>query len=186
MSRGTKLGPILFTAFDFRLCTDNELRANFVYDLILPHLFRIDICDRIAVQYPQQASLNTLSLDCTDRGMEPNTSKSEVLYPLLPEKRPLTLPDLQLCGEPLPVVESVKLMGVRLNNQLPWETHVNYIITKACKSIFMLVRAKKLGFSQRTILTLYIWFVRTVLEYAAQVWHSGLTQQQQERIERVQ
>ena len=47
--QGTKLGPILFTALVNRLCTDTELRAKFVDDLILLHLFRIDIRDRIAV-----------------------------------------------------------------------------------------------------------------------------------------
>ena len=34
--------------------------------------------------------------------------------------------------------------------------------------------------------TLYIWYVRTVLEYAAVVWHAGLSQEQHIALERVQ
>ena len=95
--------------------------------------------------------------------METNAGKSEVLYPLLPKNRPIVLPDLQLCGEPLPVVQQVKLLGVHLNNTLTWSCHVDYIIKKASKSIFILIRARRFRFSHHTMCTLYIWYIRTTL-----------------------
>ena len=52
--------------------------------------------------------------------------------------------------------------------------------------MFVLIRAKKFQFSLRTMCTLYIWYIRTVLEYAAQVWHADLTQEQHRSLERVQ
>ena len=49
-----------------------------------------------------------------------------------------------------------------------------------------MIKAKKFKFSFTTLVTLYSWYVRTALEYAAPVWHPGLTEQQHEQIERVQ
>ena len=47
-------------------------------------------------------------------------------------------------------------------------------------------RARHFGFSIRTMYTLYLWYIRTSLEYASPVWHSSITVQQTNRLERVQ
>ena len=54
------------------------------------------------------------------------------------------------------------------------------------RTIFILYRAKKFGFTSSTMITLYNWYIRTGLEYAVPVWHPGLTEAQHQRIERVQ
>ena len=168
------------------VCKTVPLRAKFVDDLVLLHLFRIDIRDPVPIQYPQQRDLSTLSTECKDRGIEANPIKSELLYPLLPSTRPITLPDLFLCDEPLPVVHSVKLLGVHINSQLTWSTHVDAITSKANRCIFMLIQAKKFHFSTDSVLAVYILYIRTALEYAAPVWHSGLTVAEDTQIERIQ
>ena len=104
----------------------------------------------------------------------------------LPPKRPIVLPDLILNETPLPVVSKIKLLGLHMNSQLNWNDHVDHMVKKARRSLFILYRARQFGFSVRTIYTLYIWFIRTGLEYAAPVWHSGLTAQQRARLERIQ
>ena len=63
---------------------------------------------------------------------------------------------------------------------------VKEILKKANKCFFTIRRAKQFQFSLRKIVTLYTWYVRTTLEYAAPVWHPGLTEQQHEQLERVQ
>ena len=134
-----------------------------------------------------QGGLDTLSEDAEAKHMEANPLKCEALYVIPPQrKRPITLPDLQLNGTPLPVVTTCKLLGVHLNTHLNWNDHVIHMVKKATKCIFILHRAKKFNFSTRSLLTLYQWFVRTGLEYAAPVWHAGLTQHQHQRIERIQ
>ena len=60
------------------------------------------------------------------------------------------------------------------------------IAKKANRCTFILHRAKKFSFSIRSLVTLFLWFMRTGLEYAAPVWHPGLTQQQHQRLERIQ
>ena len=101
-------------------------------------------------------------------------------------RRPLTLPDLTLNGTSLPVVGDCKLLGVHISSDLKWDLHIQKIIAKANKCIFILIMARKFRFSIPTLITLYQWYVRTTLEYAAPVWHPGLTEHQHTMLERVQ
>ena len=101
-------------------------------------------------------------------------------------KRPIVLSDLHLCDVSLPVVQQCKLLGVHLSVEMNWNLHVSEIVKKANKCIFIIRRAKQFQFSLRTLVTLYQWYVRTTLEYAAPVWHPGLTERQHEQLERVQ
>ena len=101
-------------------------------------------------------------------------------------RRPITLPDLKIDGTPLPVVNQCKLLGVHLNSGLNWNTHVAEITSKANRCIFILITARRFQFSLKSLVTLYIWYVRTALEYAAPVWHPGLTAVQHNKIELIQ
>ena len=182
--QGTKAGGVIFLALVNSLCMEIERRAKYVDDLSLARI--ISILREINFA-PLQNNLNLLSKQCKDKNMEPNPIKCEALYSN-PTKRPLVLPDLHLDGTPLPVVHECKLLGVHLNSGLDWKTHTREIIKKANKSIFILIRAKKFGVCIETLMTLYEWYVRTPLEYAAPVWHPvpGLAEYQHSEIERIQ
>ena len=180
--QGTRAGPIIFLALVNSLCQEIEKRAKFVDDLSLAHI--ISILKEINYA-PLQENLDIISTECTDKHMDPNPIKCGVMYSI-PVKRPLTLPDLQLNGQPLPVVQECKVLGVHLNTDLTWDTHVAKMISRANKCIFVLIRAKKFKFTIKTLVTLYLWYIRTALEYAAPVWHPGLTELQHADIERVQ
>ena len=118
--------------------------------------------------------------------MQPNAAKCEVMSANPTKRQTLIYPDLHLLGVSLPVVDSCKLLGVHLNGQLNWDTHVSFMIKRANSCMFIIYRAKKIGFSIEAMLTLYLWHLRTGLEYACPVWHSGLTQLHHTRIERIQ
>ena len=63
---------------------------------------------------------------------------------------------------------------------------MTHLLEKANKCLFVILQTKKFHFSHETLITLYQWFIRTSLEYAAPVWHPGLTQRQHDQLERVQ
>ena len=111
--------------------------------------------------------------------------KCEAMHAIFP-LRPITLPDLTLDGVPLPVVHEVKLLGVHLNDRLTWSTHVAHVLSTARKRFFILYHARNFKFSDKTMVTMYQWYIRTPMEYAAPVWHPGLTVQQHQQLERVQ
>ena len=52
--------------------------------------------------------------------------------------------------------------------------------------MFIIYRGKQFGFSLKTLFTLYVWFIRTSLEYAVPVWHPNLTSKQTAMLESIQ
>ena len=53
---------------------------------------------------------------------------------------------------------------------LKWNAHVEYVVAKAAKRLFALRLLKRAGVMPKDILKVYLCNVRSVLEYAAQVW----------------
>ena len=89
-------------------------------------------------------------------------------------------------------VESVKVLGVVLQNNLKWDCHVDAMVKKARKRIFFMkkkVKEKLLkwsGLPAKDILQIYNSIIRSVLEYACPVWHSQLTALHTAQIQHVQ
>ena len=63
-----------------------------------------------------------------------------------------------------------KLLGVIISDDLKWNAHVEYVVAKAAKRLFALRLLKRAGVMPKDILKVYLCNVRSVLEYAAQVW----------------
>ena len=82
-------------------------------------------------------------------------------------------------------VSHVKLLGVILQNDLKWDSHID-MIGKANKKLFMIRKLKQTGLTQKELVTVYKGYVRPILEYAAPVWHPGITQRQSNQVESVQ
>ena len=79
-----------------------------------------------------------------------------------------------------------KASGVRFSNKLDIEEHVLYI-EKAMRSRYWVLRnLKGNGFNTEELLHVYKTMIRPVVEYACPVYHSSLTDGQDERIERLQ
>ena len=86
----------------------------------------------------------------------------------------------------LEYVSKMKLVGVVLSDDLRWSKNTQYICDKAMQKMWTLRRMKKLGLEEDIILDVYIKEIRSILEMAVPVWHSGLTVKQTRDIERVQ
>ena len=83
-------------------------------------------------------------------------------------------------------VDKFKLLGVFISADLSWDSHVNYIVTKASKRLYCIRILVHIGIPADDIILIYCSIVRSVLEYACPVWHPGLTQKQSKDIERIQ
>ena len=81
------------------------------------------------------------------------------------------------------MAQEVKLVGVIVDKALSWQKNTDYICRKATQKLWTIRRLKKLCF---TLLDVYKKEVRSTLELAVPVWHSGLTKRQAAQIERVQ
>ncbi len=82
--------------------------------------------------------------------------------------------------------QTVNLLGIFIQADLKWDTHVTKMISKANSRLYIFRRLKHHGLPHHDLLTVYQSIVWPVMEYATPVWAGGITQQQNESIERIQ
>ena len=80
----------------------------------------------------------------------------------------------------------MKLVGVILSENLSWYKNTQYICEKARQKLWILRRLLKFNLDTPTLFDVYTKEIRSILELAVPVWHSGLTKQQSINIERIQ
>ena len=97
-----------------------------------------------------------------------------------------TIPNIKIDGIDVEQVDHAKLLGVTISHDLSWNKHVENIVKKAGKRLYMLYQLKRAGISQSDLVTVYLSVVRPVLEYACPVWHTNLQQYLSDNIETIQ
>ena len=53
-------------------------------------------------------------------------------------------------------VEHAKMLGVTISNNLTWSKHVDNIVSKAGKRVYMLYQLKRAGISQNDLVKIYV------------------------------
>ena len=93
---------------------------------------------------------------------------------------------LKLKDENVEVITSTKLLGTMIQDDLKWDLNTSSIVRKANARMELLRRVASFGTPAEDLKTVYILFVRSLLEQSATVWHSSLTQENIQDLERVQ
>ena len=94
--------------------------------------------------------------------------------------------DIKLKGESLEIVDEVKLLGVVINNNLKWDKNTSFLVKKANKKMRMLHIAARFTRNRDHLIQIYKTFIRSNLEFSSNVWHSSLTKENRQDLERVQ
>ena len=84
------------------------------------------------------------------------------------------------------MVSDVKVVGVIIDRNLSWQKNSDFICQKATQKLWIIRRLKKYRLDTLTLLDVYTKEIRSILEHAVPVWHSGLTKKQSANIEKVQ
>ena len=97
-------------------------------------------------------------------------------------------PPVPVCinGNCIDQVESFKLLGVTLANDLTWEAHTSAVCSKASKRLHFLKLLKRSSMSSDDLLQFYKLVIRSVIEYACPAWQSSLTSEQRNQLESIQ
>ena len=88
--------------------------------------------------------------------------------------------------EIIPHVTAMKLLGVVIQYNLKWEQQIDNMVAKANTRKYFITILKRSGVQLGDLVRCYCTSVRPLLEYAAPVWHPGLTIQQSDVLEQVQ
>ena len=89
-------------------------------------------------------------------------------------------------GERLEVLNETKLLGTIISSDLKWNKNTDKIVKDANRRMKMLHVAGKFINNNRDLVYLYKTFIRSVLEFSAVIWHSSLSKNNINDIERVQ
>ena len=96
------------------------------------------------------------------------------------------IPPVCMCNEPLESVTTFKLLGIIFSSDLTWGAHVDYLYRKCSRRLYLLIMLKRAGVPTRDILRICLSMIRSVLEYACQVWHTSLSGAHSDQLESVQ
>ena len=178
--QGTKLGPIAFQA----VINDAAVGGT-------AHYWKY-VDDLTFAENRLSSELSNLQGDLDDfldwsvtNQLKLNPTKCQALQ-ICFMRDPPPYPDLKIGQSVLASVSSAKVLGVWLQNDLKWDTQVNYMNKNAAKRLFMLRSLKRFGFNKSELVTVYKGYIRPLLEYSDVIWHSSLTSNQTHQLERVQ
>ena len=102
------------------------------------------------------------------------------------QKEPINLPHLEIDGQQLELVTSHKVLGLVIQNNLKWNNHIEYIVTKASKRLQILRLLRRGSVEINDLITTYIALIRSLLEYSCVVWHHALPSYLLQELERIQ
>lgn len=179
--QGTRLGPLLFLVLIDDALRESEVeRWKYVDDMSLASAEPSNQHG----QFMQNVLVN-LEEWCNQNNVRLNPKKCNIMRVTF-SKTPLPDRDFSLCNDVLQEVSAVKLLGVILQRDLKWNDHVSVTISRASSRLYMLRRLKEFHLPAADLVTVYVGFVRPLLEYACPVWHSSLTCAQSAALERIQ
>ena len=122
-----------------------------------------------------------------EREMVLNAKKTKIFianFSHLHQFRPLlTIPGQQA---PIEVTLETKLLGYWLTSDMKPHKHVEYIVSRATKRLYIIRRLKAAGCGDSDLLYVYISLIRSILETACPVFQSQLTEGDKTKIERIQ
>ena len=93
---------------------------------------------------------------------------------------------LTLENTTLDCISQIRLLGIELRDDLSWKSNTASIIKKSNSRMTML--RKLIGFKipDTDLVTIYLIYIRSLLEYCCVLWHSSITEEETSDLERVQ
>jgi hypothetical protein len=84
------------------------------------------------------------------------------------------------------VVRSAKVLDMKISSDLKWNEHIQYICKKVASRLYLLRQLKRAQLPAKDLFLFYITCIRSIVEYACQVFHTGLPQYLSDDLETLQ
>ena len=186
-------------------CVESENRFKFIDDLtileiinilnigitsynIKSHVHNNIKCDSYYLPPENTKSLQHLDEICKwteAKKMKVNEAKTKTMIFNFTRDYPIST-SFKMNNIPLEVVNEMKLLGVVITSDLRWDKNTQYITKKAYSRMQLLHKIKQFNPPIEDMKTIYILFIRSLLEQCSSLWHYSLTLENINTIERVQ
>ena len=163
--QGTKLGPILFLAMINDL--DVKTHATDIWKFVDDISTSENITKGSNSKF--QFCIDTINSWASCNLMKLNTKKCKELRVCFLRESP-DLSPLLIDGHALEVVRSHKVLGLVIQNDLKWNTHIESVVSKASKRLYIIRILRRGGVPVEDLLSIYFALIRSVLEYCCVVW----------------
>ena len=163
--QGSIIGPLMFCmAVDgFTALHHNSSIIMYADDLTLIHGIRSAEEDRLQSEFDNIISWSGVL------GLPINYSKCAVID--IVTRRNLTVyPILLNNGTPIQTVQSLKILGIHLANDLKWNTHINKVVSQASQRLFILANLKRSDCPADVLRKAYFAFIRSIILYCCPVF----------------
>ena len=86
----------------------------------------------------------------------------------------------------LDIISETDLLGVVISSDLTWRSNTKLLVQRAYKRIILLHKLFEFAVPEKDLVTIYVLFIRSILEQSCVVWHSAITKEEEVSLERVQ
>ena len=180
--QGSILGPLFFLIYTHDL--PDAVEAGVECDQFADDTALLSIhSNRDGAVANMQLGVNDTTRWLDDWRLQVNVLKTyamEITRSTLPHPKPHIL----LGGSRLEVTSRQKHLGLVNTATLSWKEHIASILQKAARVLGVLRRLRR-SLSQAALRTIYICYIRPILEYASVTW-SNLTRSEADQLERFQ
>ena len=154
------LGPIFFCMFidGLHSVCQNSTTYKYADDVHIAHFIRNDGDDRLQEEFD-----NVMRWSLVNR-LPINETKCRVLS--IVTKKSLTVNPIVAPGLILPEVPSLRVLGVTFSDYLKWNTHIDNVLKKARKRIYLISNLKRARCPQYSLTLAYNSIIRPILLYA--------------------
>lgn len=179
--QGTKLGPILFLIMvnDLRVNSPNMKMWKFVDDVSSSE--NLTSNSSLATQ----STLDSIDSWASNNWMKLNVKKCKELRVCFLKETPQLSP-LTIDGHVLERVQSHKVLGLIIQNNLKWDEQIRSIVTKASKRLYILRVLCRGGVPPVDLTNIYYALIRSILEYCCEVWNYMIPRYLSDELERLQ
>lgn len=164
--QGSLLGPLLFNIFI------NDVTSCFKHSKIILYADDMKVMKQVSTSEDAlllQEDLNNFQNYCLINKLDLNVSKCYVCT-FTRKSNPINF-DYKFLNTQITRVNSIRDLGVTFDSKLIFDTHIDNIVKKASKALGFILRISSEFRRVKTIKILYCSFVRSLLEYASQVWN---------------
>lgn len=177
--QGSLLGPLMFIVYinDLPFYIQSTDVSVDLYADDTSISYSSDVNNMVKMQNTLTSTLNDIETWATANKLPLNESKTKVMLitgkrlnaKLSPEEKQLKI--VTSNNEMLEQVDSSRLLGLELDSELTFETHVNYLSKKISQRTGILNKIKScLPLDQR--LLFYNSLIKPIMNYASVVWHT--------------
>ena len=156
------------------------------YDFLQHVASDVGIGDRFLppTKYGMQETLNQLSTWTSNNLMNLNAAKCN--YMIFSRSKEQFATRLHINNTVLERKQCTKILGVWISDDMSWSRNCKETCIKAYSRMSMLTKLKYVGVRKEDLIEIYVLYIRSIAEYCSVAFHSSLTVEQSNQIERIQ